>query len=87
MEQRRRIRDLSHAGGRWIVSLHASDAPQGLWRGRAVFFLDGPTPAMQVEDTLAFEALAFDELVAQASALSVDEMRGRLARLLAPRAS
>src|SRR2546425_4998021 len=42
---------------------------------RSVFFLDGPTPAMQVEDTLAFEALAFDELVAQASALSVDEMR------------
>ncbi len=87
MEQRRRIRDLSHAGNRWIVSLHATEAPRGLWRGRAVFFLDGPAPGMQLEDTLAFEALEFNELVTQAAALSVDEMRRRLARLLAPEAS
>lgn len=87
MEQRRRIRDLSHAGSRWIVAVHASDAPHGLWRGHAVFFLDGPAPAVQLEDSLAFEALEFDEVVTQAAALSVAEIRRRLERLLVRRAS
>lgn len=86
MEQRRRIRDLTHGGRRWIVSLAANEMPQGIWRGRAVFFLDGSSGDAHVEDTLTFEALEFEELVSQAAAVSVDEMRRRLERLLERRA-
>jgi hypothetical protein len=82
VERRRRIRDISHAGQRWIVSVIAEDDDVGVWRGRAVFFLDASEPeARRMDDTLCFEALAFEELVAQVSALSVDELRNRLDRV------
>lgn len=83
MEKRQRIRDLTHEGQRWIASLVAAEAG-GLWRGRLVFFLDTRAPYVRVEDSLSFEALAFPEVAAQAAALSVDEMRARLARCRIP---
>lgn len=82
MERRQRIRDLTHEGKRWIASVVAEGEDDGVWRGRLVFFFDTPTPHVRVEDTLTFEALAFPEVVAQAAALGVDEVRARLARLL-----
>lgn len=82
MERRQRIRDLTHEGKRWIASVVAEGEDGQVWRGRLVFFLDTRTPHLRVEDTLAFEALAFSEVAAQAAALGVDEVRARLARLL-----
>lgn len=82
MEKRQRIRDFTHEGKRWIASVVGEGEDDGIWRGRIVFFLDTPTPHVRVVDTLAFEALSFPEVVAQAAALSVDEVRARLARLL-----
>lgn len=83
MEKRQRIRDLTYDGKRWIASVVAVEEEGGIWRGRLVYFLDTRAPSVRVEDTLALEALAFPEAVAQAAALSVDEMCARLARLLA----
>ena len=52
------------------------------WRGSLVFFRDEPGVETRSEDSLGFEALAFEEMVAQASALSVEEMSRRLERSL-----
>lgn len=79
MEQRRRIRDFSYDGERWIAAL-VTEEGEPVWRGRVRFFLDGPGPVEAVEDALAFEGYTADSLVAQASALSVDEFRVRLER-------
>ncbi len=79
---RRRIRDLTHRGDRWIVSLAAQEQVGGLWRGSLAFFLDGPPPSAELHDGLVIEAFDFDELVAQASALSPDELERRLTRVL-----
>ena len=84
-EARRRIRDISHGGKRWIVSLLARQQPNGVWRGRVAFFPDGSARLPEVEDTLAFEALDFEGLVAQAAAVSPDEIRGRMERALRER--
>ena len=81
MEKRRRIRDLTHGGERWIVSLVAEDNVEGVWRGRVVFHLDEPTRTEQFADSLVFEALDFDELMTQASSVSVDHMCRRLRKL------
>jgi hypothetical protein len=82
MADRRRIRDMTYRGDRWIASVAAEEQPDGVWRGHVAFFGDARPPATHLEDPLVVEALAFDELVAQVSALSVDELQRRLARLL-----
>jgi hypothetical protein len=79
-EARRRIRDITYGGGRWIVSLLGHPDLDGVWRGRLAFFPDGDTRSPQIEDTLTFEALEFDELAAQAAAVSPEEIRERLDR-------
>lgn len=81
MEERRRIRDLTHNGERWIASLVGEETAAGIWRGRIAFFLDAPAEAVQLDDDLVLEALAFEELVGEASALSVEELQRRLGRL------
>jgi hypothetical protein len=81
-DARRRIRDITYGGKRWIVSLLARRSPDGVWRGRVAFFPDGGARLPEVEDTLAFEALDFDELAAQATAVSPEEIRGRLDRAM-----
>ncbi len=81
MEQRRRIRDFTYSGERWIASLLANETHTGVWSGQINFFLDAPAQAVQLQDGLVLEALAFEELVSQASALSVEEMQRRLGRL------
>lgn len=78
--RRRRIRDLTHGGERWIVSLRAEARRGGGWRGRLRFFLDEPDRSETVTDGLVLEGLAFEELVAQATALGLEELRGRLRR-------
>ena len=82
MENRRRIRDLTYRGDRWIVSLVGDEQADGVWRGHLAFFVDAPSANTRLEDGLLVEALDFDELVAQASALSVDELHHRLERLV-----
>lgn len=79
MELRQRIRDFNHEGRRWIASLVAS-GEDGVWRGYLRFFPADPSVDTSVDDTLAFEAYAATELVAQASAMSVDEFQLRLKR-------
>ena len=86
-EARRRIRDISHSGRRWIVTLLARRHADAVWRGRIAFFPDNGGRAPEVEDVLTFEALDLAELVAQAAAVSPDEIRGRLDRALKVRAS
>jgi len=81
MENRRRIRDLTHGGDRWIVSLVAEAQADGTWRGHLAFFVDAPSATTRFDDRMSLQALEFDELVAQASALSVDELQRRLERL------
>jgi hypothetical protein len=53
-----------------------------VWRGRVAFFADGGGRAPEVEDTLTFEALDFEELAAQAAAVSPDEIGRRLDRAM-----
>jgi hypothetical protein len=81
MENRRRIRDLTYRGDRWIVSLIGEVKADGSWRGHLAFFVDAPPAATRLDDPLLVEALEFDQLVAQVSALSVDELHQRLSRL------
>jgi len=81
MQSRQRIRDLKYEDERWIASLVAEEAGD-VWRGRLVFFRDEPGEQTRSDDSLGFEALAFDEMVAQASALSVEQISRRLARSL-----
>lgn len=82
MELRRRIRDLTFRGDHWVVSLVAAESTDQLWRGRLMFFLDGPAGTPAVSDALTFEALGFDDLASQASALSLNELEKRLERAL-----
>jgi hypothetical protein len=84
-DARRRIRDISHGGKRWIVSVLARRHPDGVWRGRVAFFADGGERSPEVEDTLTFEALDFEELAAQAAAVSPGEIRERLDRAMQER--
>jgi hypothetical protein len=86
-DARRRIRDITHGGKRWIVTLLGRQHADAVWRGRIAFFPDNGDRAPEVEDGLTFEALDFLELVAQAAAVSPDEIRGRLDRALKVRAS
>ena len=79
-DARRRIRDISHGGKRWIVSVLARRHPDGVWRGRFAFLPDGSARSPEVEDTLTFEALDFEQLAAQAAAVSPEEIRERLDR-------
>lgn len=81
MENRRRIRDLTYRGDRWIVSLVGETQADGAWRGHLTFFVDAPSATTRLDDRMSVEALEFEELVAQASALSVDELQRRLERL------
>jgi hypothetical protein len=81
MQNRQRIRDLRFENERWIASLVAEDEG-GAWSGGLVFFRDEPGEQTRAEDSLRFESLSFDEMVAQASALSVEQMSRRLARSL-----
>jgi len=85
-DARRRIRDISHGNKRWIVTLVARRHADGVWRGRVAFFPDSAARSPELEDTLTFEALDFEELAAQAVAVSPEEIRGRLDRGLRERA-
>jgi hypothetical protein len=81
-ERRRRIRDFTHEGTRWIVSMLGSESADCVWRGHLGFFLETDKASPRVEDPLRFEALEFDELTAQAEALSLQEVQTRLIRML-----
>jgi hypothetical protein len=65
--------------------LAGSRSEDGIWVGRLVFFLEHEVHEYQGEDTLRFEALEFEEIAAQATALSVDELTRRLSKVLAAR--
>ena len=82
VERRRRIRDLTHQGQRWIASVLADEVGDGVWRGKLVFFLDESDTDRQVDDRFRFEAWEFAEIVAQATALSPEEVDRRLSRAL-----
>jgi hypothetical protein len=71
-----------HEGDRWIVSMVGSESADGVWRGHLAFFLETDKASPRVEDPLRFEALEFDELTAQAEALSLEEIQMRLIRML-----
>lgn len=80
MSGRRRIRDISHRGCRWIVALAVDEDEGGVWRGTLVFVRDEPAPPREIFDDLIFEALAPEALMSQAAALGVDELQLRLER-------
>ena len=67
------------------MSVLARRHADGVWRGRVAFFPDGSGRSPEVEDTLTFEALDFEELAAQAAAVSPEEIRGRLDRAMQER--
>lgn len=79
MELRQQLVDFTHGGRRWIASLVARQEDV-VWRGRLRFFEETVSRGPLVHDRLGFEAYTADDLVAQASALSMNEFRLRLER-------